>query len=519
MAGRDIQIPFGPDKTGGLGLSLPDVEIEPEGADPHSPEESGEWGREGASASSDPFAEPPAEKYARREPASKQARRNTDLPVRTAGTYRAPLPPESEPESERGSASEADSQMTAPLDDEVDAETPGRVLVNPRDDDSGSAGEAVRAHRTDAGTVPGPESDTSGIDRVRMLLNDDADSQNAGDNRGEFVDEMRDDGFDGESGEEYRAGGYTDEEATEQGIDEMQLSFLALKDSVGQGRELKARERELKEFEQQLESDKRELADREEILNNYQALVAEQDAIINASSQRRDAQKAELAQIASELEETTEALERMRDYHETEMQPLEAELGRARANADQAKNDERSRKSELNAAESELRRAGSNDDSTMASAKLQQVKRSHEEAKLRSEKAKDTLAEVQRIYDDAMQQIRQSEGPLERSIEDLKARGEALKDSVAKLGEDISKARKRRQYCDAVYQYPDETAKLRKSVESDERTISEMTAENDELRTVLAQSKQQAKKAKLALGIVAVIIVVFLITLFIVMTR
>ena len=225
---------------------------------------------------------------------------------------------------------------------------------------------------------------------------------------------------------EYMAGGISEDEATAQGIDDVQMSFLALKDSIGQGRELKAREKELDEFSEQLEIDREELADREDILANYQVIVTDQDNLIAQYTQQHDAKKAELAQVNAQLEETTEALNRMREYHDGQMDPFEKNLGRARAYADQAKNDERSRKSELNAAETELRRAEQSDDDTMAVARHEQVRDAYNEARTRSEAAKEALDQAQRAYDDAMAQVEQAETPLEHTIEDLEKQAEEL---------------------------------------------------------------------------------------------
>lgn len=311
--------------------------------------------------------------------------------------------------------------------------------------------------------------------------------------------------------EEYHAGGVSEERALAQGMDDVQMSFLALKDSIGQGRELKAREKELDEFSDQLDADREELADREDILANYQVLVTDLDNVIAQHTEQREARKAELAQVTSELDQTTEALNRMREYHDGQMDPFEKNLGRARAYADQAKNDERSRKTELNAAESELKRAESGDDTTMAEARHEQVKAAYDEARARSEAAKETLDQAQKAYDDAMSQVEQAEAPLEHSIEDLEKKSEELKGSINRLGDDISIARKRRQYCDTVYQYPEETAKLRDSVRDSEQKLLQLDAEADDLRERLTQSKQQSKKAKAAICILIIIIIVIIV--------
>ena len=292
---------------------------------------------------------------------------------------------------------------------------------------------------------------------------------------------------------------------------DVQASLLALKDSIDQGRELKAREKERDEFGQKLDADREELTDREDILANYQALVAEQDAIIDECTYQRDARKFELSQLVAQQDETNENLQRMRDYHDSQLQPLETALGRAKATAEQAKNDERSRKSELNAAETEKRKAEGGDDAAMTAARYEVAQQAYEEASSRSSMAKEALDKAQLQYDELREQVEQAEAPLERSLEDLAGKIEELKESVNRLGEDISVARKRRQYCDTVYQYPDETAKLRASVEADEETARRMDEENDELRDRLADSKQRSKTAKFAIAAVILIIIILIV--------
>ena len=298
---------------------------------------------------------------------------------------------------------------------------------------------------------------------------------------------------------------------------DVQSSLVALKDSIGQGRELKAREKEREDFSQKLDLDREELADREDILANYDALVAEQDEIIYQTNEQREARKSELALVTAQQEETSDALERMREYHDSQLEPVESMLGRAKAAAEQAKNDERSRKSELNAAESESRRAEGGDDAAMAAAKLNVVQQAYEEAAARSEAAKEALAQAQKQYDDMKERVEQAEAPLERSIEDLTRQTDELKESINRLGDTISIARKRRQYCDTVYQYPEETDKLRESVLAGEQTVRQMDIENDELRDMLAQSKEKSKIAKLAIAGVVALVIVILIIVFVVL--
>ena len=301
-------------------------------------------------------------------------------------------------------------------------------------------------------------------------------------------------------------------------LDEVQSSFLALKDSIGQGRELKARERDREELRERIKKDREELADRENIIANYQSVVGEQDAIIAQNTQQREMRKAELARVSAEASEAQDALERMRDYHDQQLNPLETELGRARATAEQAKNDERSRKAELNAAEKEAERAEGGD-SKVASAKVQVFEDAYNEAVARSNAAKELLDQTQKAYDDACAQVEQAEAPLERSIDDMNSQIEELKESINRLGDSISAATKRRQYCDSVYQYPDETAKLRQSVESDEALARQMDTENKELRGRLAESKKKAKTAKIAIGAVIAIVVIMIIAFIVVSVR
>ena len=414
---RDIQIPFGPDRTNGTGF------------EPLPPEGETEVGR-------DPFAEPPIEAYA-----------NTgNMAAATSG----------------------------PAAIDAFAQNPASTAAS----GPGAAGAAVAQP-----VVP------------------------------TMTPQMY------EPEEEPVNGTISEEEATAQGMDSMQMSIAALRDSIGQGRELKAREKDYDELSEALAADHEELADRDYILENYAQVVGEQDAIIAEHTQRRDAAKAEFSQLSAQLSETTDALARMRDYHATQMKPLETDLGQTRATAEQAKNDERSRKSELNAAESELRRANDNDANTMAIAKHQQVQAAYDEAHKRSDQAKDMLAQVQRAYDDAREQAAQAEGPLERQIEDLENRTARLKEEISQHGEEISAARKRRQYCDTVYQYPEETARMHAEVVAAEKAARQMDAENEVLRAQLADSKQKSKLAKIAIAVVIVLIIVIVAAFIIVGSR
>ena len=300
-------------------------------------------------------------------------------------------------------------------------------------------------------------------------------------------------------------------EAEPQAMDEIQMSILALKDSIGQGRELKEREKEREELAEALEADYIELADREDILKNYQRIVAEQDAIVADCTQKRDAAKAQIAQLTAGVEQAQAQLDALREQHAMQLQPIESDLGRARAAADQAKNDERSRKSELGAAESELRKAAEGDANTMAAARHQLVQDAYDEAVARSNQAKERLAQVQKAYDDAKQRAEQAQGPLTRNIEDMNAQIEALKEQVNGLGDEISVARNRRQYCDAVYQYPDETAKMRAEVQEAEELARQMDEENDALREQLADSRRKARTAKIAIAVVIILIIIIVV--------
>ena len=161
----------------------------------------------------------------------------------------------------------------------------------------------------------------------------------------------------------------------------------------------------------------------------------------------------------------------------------------------------------LNAAETEARRAEKGGDTTMAQANLEAAKASHEAATARSTAAKEALEEAQRNYDEMRAQVEQAEAPLERSLEDLQKQTEELKEDISRLGEVISTATKRRQYCDSVYQYPEETEKLRQTIMSDEESAQQLDLENEELRDQLAQSKAGSTKAKIVIGAVVVVVI------------
>lgn len=454
MAGRDFNIPYGPDKTGGFDLS----KIVPEVVAEESTAPGG-----GSAASAETVTSAPA----------------IDVP-----------PVDSQPAADPGQTTAMPMIDRATTYAEVEAEMAGA--------------QADSATKTDLSGI-----DVSTYDEPpAAALEADSQSTSASIITPDFGSA---DSAAGQSEEGVAEGG-AEGEGRSQAIEGMQRSFVALKDSIGQGRELKARERELEDLEEKIAGDREELADRDNILANYAALVAEQDAIIAQNTQQRDAQKVTLAQVVAKTDETSEALDRMREYHDTQLDPYETALGRARAAADQAKNDERSRKSELNAAETEVRRAEKSDDTTMVQAKLEMVKAAHDEAAARSTAAKEALEEAQRNYDEMRAQVEQAEAPLERSLEDLQKQTEELKEDINRLGEVISVATKRRQYCDSVYQYPAETEKLRQAIMSDEESAQQLDLENEELRDLLAQSKAGSTKAKIVIGAV-IVVVIFIVLL------
>ena len=73
--------------------------------------------------------------------------------------------------------------------------------------------------------------------------------------------------------DEYESDSVSSEQARGQGLDDVQMSFVALTDSIKQGRELKSREKERDALNERILADREELEDREDILANYHYLV------------------------------------------------------------------------------------------------------------------------------------------------------------------------------------------------------------------------------------------------------
>jgi len=300
-----------------------------------------------------------------------------------------------------------------------------------------------------------------------------------------------------------------------QALDEVSESFGALRDSISQSRELKAREKELEVLADRLHADREELRDRDDILANYAGMAAEQQAIIDENVRVRGDRKSQLSSIMSQTDETQAALDRMRQYHASQLQPIETQLGSARAAADQAKNDERSRKSELSAAESELRKA---DDASIEIATAQQrhAQSAYNEAKTRSESMKAQLKEAEKAYEVTRKKFEGEQAPLAKSIEELNAQADALQNEIADLEAAIDAAVERKQYIEEVYHNPAETEQLRADVAAYEEDQRKMGEENEQLRVRLEQSKDKAKKAKIVVGAaIAIVVIIVLILIFV----
>ena len=295
-------------------------------------------------------------------------------------------------------------------------------------------------------------------------------------------------------------------------IDDVSQSFTALKESISQGRELKAREKEHDALVEQLDADRAELADRDNILANYYDLLAEQDAIIDQATLEKNNCKDNMAEANDRLQAATEALERMKALHAEQLSPLETALGQARAAADLAKNDERSRKSELSAAETELKRAEEGQ-SEIAAAKQRIVSEAYTAAKAYAEQTKAELADAEKAYDVAKRRCDGEKAPLEKSIEELESAIAVLKGKVSELDTTLDAANTRRQRIEDVYRNPGETEQLRSDIAADEETERKMIEENDKLRVKLEESKDKAFKAKIVVGAIAAVLILIIILL------
>jgi len=507
MSGRDIKIPFGPDKTGGLPLDAIPVEGEAEPyRDPFEAPlvDQGNPANPATLANPATSVEPSASSLAATLPSTMELPATQDA-ARDAGWGESGRAYEGMPGGERepGGAAAEMQAVDMPADEGFGASVKNPLYGGPADADT----DERFANEEGAAVFEGA-AEFEGAEAAQATVSADGTAPIAYDAAAEAVDAP-----------EYHPGGITDEEATAQGMDPMQMSILALKDSIDQGRELKEREKDRKELAEALEADHVELADRENILANYQTLVAEQDAIIADCTQRREAAKAELSQLTVALEQNQTQLEALREQQAQQLQPLETDLGRARAAADRAKNDERSRRAELNSAESELRKANEQEANSMAIARHDQAKAAYDEARAHSNQAKDQLAQIQKAFDEAKQRFEQARGPLERSIKDITSRMEQLKEAINSLGEQLTAARNRRQYCDTVYQFPNETAQMRSEVEQAEALARQMDAENEVLREQLAQSKKKARTAKRAIALVIAIIIVIIVAFVVVSGR
>ena len=515
MSGRDIKIPFGPDKTGGLPLDA----IPAEGEEPYR----------------DPFEAPTTDPVNPVNPIGQAEPTASSLAATLPSTMELPTTAQDAPfDAGFGMPAQGEGQETLQMQEydqmpgQASSEAFGQMQAVGQTTDESFAAPAVGVDERFASGEDADVFESATVVRTAASVTpatsaaqaDAMPATSAAPADASFASAVPADvtapvsfseTTETDNAPEYHPGGYTDEEATAQGMDPMQMSILALKDSIDQGRQLKEREKERKELAEALEADHAELADRENILANYQSLVAEQDAIIADCMQRRDAAKNELSQLTVALEQNQAQLEAIRGQQAQQLQPLETDLGRARAAADQAKNDERSRKAELNSSESELRKASEQEANVMAIARHDQAKAAYEDARARSDRAKEQLSEIQKAFDETKQRFEQARGPLERNIQDIKIRTEHLKEDINSLGEQLSAARNRRQYCDTVYQYPNETVQMRSEVEEAEALARRMDAEIDALREKLAQSKKKARTAKLAIAAVIAIIIVIVV--------
>ena len=292
-------------------------------------------------------------------------------------------------------------------------------------------------------------------------------------------------------------------------------SFVALKDSVKQGRNIRKRERELKQLDARLSKDRLVHEDMANILENYEAVVGEQRRKLEVLKANAAHKQQQLDDTKEDLKRASDELEEVRGENRAALDALKeswsAKVETAEKAHAQAKEERRGMQAQLETAQE--------DSESNVELDLDTLQRKLDLARIREREAKDALDDakgaMRRALRDRKQECEDREGPLAEQVDRLKADARRLDAEIEVGKEDQASVEKRIRYCDDIKEHPERADELAADIEQAEELAAEMRRQLAEMSEQHAAVKSSAGKAKRAvvLGVVVVVLVVVAIVL------
>lgn len=290
-------------------------------------------------------------------------------------------------------------------------------------------------------------------------------------------------------------------------------SFSALAKSMEQGYDLKMKRKAFDEYTNTLNTLKNAYNDRLNIAQNFNALVEEQQRIIEKSSADVESCNSRVRQIESQIAAKNDEFARLKSDQAQALKPYEDELARCEAVLASAKDEFKQVKAQRDSLD--LFDAPSQD--------AQGAQDSHDRI----------VADVEVKYESAKTAQKDAQRALDAQVKANKAEQRRMSDEIKKLNSDkaaavkeaqghqkhVDAANERIAFCNHVIAHPEETERMQQRITENEATAAEMNAQIEQLASVHAQSVKASSKARTVVIVAAIAVVILIILFFVVGNR
>ncbi len=290
-------------------------------------------------------------------------------------------------------------------------------------------------------------------------------------------------------------------------------SFSALARSMEQGYDLKMKRKAFDEYTNTLNTLKNAYNDRLNIAQNFNALVEEQQHIIEKSSVDVESCNDRVRQIESQIAAKNDEFARLKKDQAQALKPFEDELARCETVLASAKDEFKQVKQQRDSLD--LFDATSQD--------TQSVQDSHDrivaDVEAKYESAKTAQKDAQRALDAQAKANKAEQRRMSDEIKKLNSEKAAAVKETQEHQKRVDAANERIAFCNHVIAHPEETERMQQRITENEATAAEMNAQIEQLASVHAQSVKASSKARGVIIAAAVFIVIVIILFFVVGNR
>ena len=296
----------------------------------------------------------------------------------------------------------------------------------------------------------------------------------------------------------------------------MQESFIALREHLVMRRALTSRQNEYLELLATLDEDRKIHVDNLDILATFDEKQEELSSRLEESTTTSEQADSTLSGLRNEYDFTDAALNRMREQHLKEMEPLTTRLedahGKTMKLREEVVEQEQSFQADYGIAGVAVHSVLNGAAPSRSERDVREKELSFARELLSDAEALET--EVQAAYDLKKQSLEAKEAPLVERIGELQEQISEQRAVIAAHSEIIGEARERLEYCKHVHDFPDETTQLGERIVAREAVVDDIESDIDRMEQQLAQLKADARNARFLLyGILIAVVVILVVCL------